>query len=48
VVFAAYVTGCARALFDFRLYLPKSWCADRARRKQARVPEEVEFAARAP
>jgi SRSO17 transposase len=44
VVFAAYVTGCAHALFDFRLYLPKSWCADRARRKQARVPDEVEFA----
>ena len=44
VVFAAYVTGCAHALFDFQLYLPKSWCADRARRKQARVPDEVEFA----
>jgi SRSO17 transposase len=44
VVFAAYVTGCAHALFDFRLYLPKSWCADRARRKQARVPDEAEFA----
>jgi SRSO17 transposase len=44
VVFAAYVTGCAHALFDFRLYLPKSWYADRARRKQARVPDEVEFA----
>ena len=30
VVFAAYVTARAHALFDFRLYLPKAWCADRA------------------
>ena len=27
VVFAAYVTARAHALFDFRLYLPKAWCA---------------------
>ena len=46
VVFAACVTGCARALVDFRLCLPESWCAGRARRKQARVPDEAEFAAR--
>jgi hypothetical protein len=26
VVFAAYVTARAHALFDFRLYLPKQWC----------------------
>ena len=31
VVFAAYVTARAHALLDFRLYLPKSWCADRGR-----------------
>ena len=29
VVFLAYVTARAHALFDFRLYLPKAWCADR-------------------
>src|SRR6266404_5376835 len=28
VVFAAYVTARAHALFDFRLYLPKAWCRD--------------------
>jgi DDE superfamily endonuclease len=44
VVFLAYVTARAHALFDFRLYLPKSWCADRARREQARVPDDAEFA----
>jgi SRSO17 transposase len=43
VVFAAYVTAAAHALFDFRLYLPKAWCADRKRREQAHVPDETEF-----
>ena len=31
VVFLAYVTARAHALFDFRLYLPKAWCANRER-----------------
>jgi SRSO17 transposase len=43
VVFAAYVTGRGHALFDFRLYLPKGWCADRARRERAHVPDDAEF-----
>ena len=43
VVFMAYVTARAHALFDFRLYLPKAWCADRARRDLAHVPEDAEF-----
>lgn len=43
VVFAAYVTARAHALFDFRLYLPRAWCTDRARRERARVPDEAEF-----
>jgi SRSO17 transposase len=43
VVFAAYVTARGHAPYDFRLYLPKSWCADRERRKRAAVPDEVEF-----
>ena len=38
VVFAAYVTARAHALFDFRLYLPKAWCADRERRERAQRP----------
>jgi SRSO17 transposase len=46
VVFAAYVTPRAHALFDFRLYLPKTWCADRGRRERAHVPEATEFAAK--
>jgi hypothetical protein len=33
----------AHALFDFRLYLPKQWCADRRRRERARIPRDVEF-----
>jgi SRSO17 transposase len=43
VVFAAYVTARAHALFDFRLYLPKAWCTDSKRRERAHVPEEAEF-----
>ena len=39
VVFAAYVTARAHALPDFRLYLPKAWCADQARRDKAHVPD---------
>jgi len=43
VVFAAYVTARAHALFGFRLYLPKAWCADRKRREQAHVQDKTEF-----
>jgi SRSO17 transposase len=43
VVFAAYVTARAHALFDFRLYLPKSWCGDKKRRARAHVPDGVVF-----
>ena len=43
VVNCAYVTGRGHALFDFRLYLPKAWCADRGRRERARVPDDVPF-----
>jgi SRSO17 transposase len=44
VVFLAYVTARAHTLFDFRLYLPKQWCANTARRGRAQVPEDVAFA----
>ena len=43
VVFAAYVTARGHALADFRLYLPKAWCAGRARRDKALVPEDTAF-----
>lgn len=44
VVFAEYVTSRAYALVDFRLYLQKAWCTDRARRERAHVPGDVLFA----
>src|SRR6266487_263861 len=44
VVFMAYVTGRGHAPFDFRLYLPKTWCQNRNRRERAAVPTEVAFA----
>jgi hypothetical protein len=43
VVFAAYVTARAHALLDFRLYLPKSWCADQARLEKAHIPDDTAF-----
>jgi SRSO17 transposase len=46
VVNCACVTGRAHALFDFRLYLPKAWCADRGRRQRAQVPRDVRFQAK--
>lgn len=42
-VFLAYVTGKGRALVDARLYLPKQWARDRARRSKAGVPKGVRF-----
>jgi SRSO17 transposase len=46
-VFLAYATGKGRTLIDRELYLPKSWIADAARRREAAVPEEAEFATKA-
>lgn len=46
-VFLAYTTGKNRALIDRELYLPKSWIATPDRCRQARVPEETEFATKA-
>jgi SRSO17 transposase len=43
VVFLAYVTARAHALLDFRLYLPRAWCAGRERRERAQVPDGVQF-----
>jgi len=43
VVFCAYVSSRAHALFDFRLYLPKAWCQDKQRRQRAQVPHDTVF-----
>lgn len=43
-VFLALVGSRGRALVDRELYLPESWCRDRARCVAAGVPEEVTFA----
>lgn len=43
-VFLALTTPNGRALIDRELYLPESWCEDKARRREAGVPNEVTFA----
>ncbi len=42
-VFLACVSRHGHALIDRELYLPQSWADDRARRRAAGIPEEVEF-----
>lgn len=43
-VFMAYASSKGHTLLDRELYLPKEWAADAERRKEAGVPESVEFA----
>lgn len=43
-VFASYASRWGHALIDRRLYLPKDWAGDAARRAKAHVPEGVAFA----
>jgi len=43
-VFLALAGSRGRALIDRELYLPKGWCDDRPRCREAHVPEEVRFA----
>jgi SRSO17 transposase len=45
-VFMAYVSRKEHALVNTRLYLPKDWTKDRARRKEAGVPKEIKFRTR--
>jgi SRSO17 transposase len=42
-VFLVGVTPAGTGLLDHQLYLPKSWAADRQRRRRAGVPEDVVF-----
>ena len=43
-VFAAYASRFGHALIDRRLYLPKDWTGDGARRGKAQVPDDIAFA----
>jgi len=43
-VFLAYASAAGHALIDRALYLPESWTSDRARCRDAAIPDEVEFA----
>jgi SRSO17 transposase len=43
-VFLAYATDKGTALIDRALYLPHSWTEDRARCRQAGIPDDVAFA----
>ena len=45
-VFMAYATRHEHALVDVRLYLPKSWAGDRARRKRCGIPKAVRYRTR--
>ena len=42
-VFLGYVSNLGHTLVDERLYLPKDWALDRARREMCHVPKEVKF-----
>jgi len=43
-VFLGYASSKGRTFLDRELYLPKDWAEDPERRKEAAVPEEVQFA----
>jgi SRSO17 transposase len=42
-VFAAWATDLGHTLIDRELYLPQDWVIDMSRRREAKVPEEIEF-----
>ena len=45
-VFMAYASHHEHALVDVRLYLPKAWAKDRARRKRCGIPKAVRYRTR--
>ena len=42
-VFLGYVSNAGQALVDRRIYLPKAWAEDAARREKTHVPASVQF-----
>lgn len=46
-VHLTYVAEQFATIIDSDLYLPEEWCADAERRREARVPEELEFRTKA-
>ena len=42
-LFLAYATERGQGPLDRRLYVPKAWAADRVRREECHVPQEVKF-----
>jgi len=45
-IYMAYASGKEHALVDKRLYLPKAWAKDKARRKKCGVPKDVRYQTR--
>lgn len=45
-VYMAYASSKEHNLVDMRLYLPKEWAKNRARRKEAGVPKSIKFQTR--
>jgi hypothetical protein len=45
-VYLGYVSEVEHALVDFRLYLPKEWAKDKARRQTCGVPEDLRYQTR--
>jgi|SRR3989344_4662927 len=42
-IFLGYVTNLGHALVDERLYLPREWTTDKARKEKCGVPKDVRF-----
>jgi SRSO17 transposase len=45
-IYLAYVSAAEHALVNTRLYLPREWTKDKARRRKCHVPREVKFKTR--
>lgn len=45
-VYMGYASGKEHALVDQRLYLPKDWAKDKARRKKCGVPKDIRYQTR--